>query len=186
MLSPLYVLCSWESGGVNICQQPHWGNWWLRAKLLVFYAGKSFLLTNEGYIATKRKMQQAVNGLQVLMLIQQDIQNAHGYLVCRIIESLMLEKTSKVTQSNPNSPHHVLSATSPRFLHTSGTVTPTTSLGSLCQCLTTLSEKKLFLISNLNLCWCNLKPLPLVLSLLPERRDQHIFHHNLLSGYCRE
>ena len=29
----------------------------------------------------------------------------------------MLEKTSKVTQSNPNSPHHVLSATSPWFLH---------------------------------------------------------------------
>ena len=36
--------------------------------------------------------------------------------------------------------------------------------GSLFQCLDTLSEKKFFLISNLNLSWCNLMPLPLVLS----------------------
>ncbi|KAK4824091.1 hypothetical protein QYF61_010602 [Mycteria americana] len=42
----------------------------------------------------------------------------------------------------------------------------TTSLGSLFQCLTTLSVKKFFLISNLNLPWHNLRPFPLVLSLV--------------------
>ncbi|KAK4821778.1 LOW QUALITY PROTEIN: hypothetical protein QYF61_000839 [Mycteria americana] len=42
----------------------------------------------------------------------------------------------------------------------------TASLGSLFQCLTTLSVKKFFLISNLNLPWCNLRPFPLVLSLV--------------------
>jgi len=36
--------------------------------------------------------------------------------------------------------------------------TPTTALGSLLQCLATLSVKKFFLISNLNLSWCNLRP----------------------------
>ncbi|KAK4824615.1 LOW QUALITY PROTEIN: hypothetical protein QYF61_016921 [Mycteria americana] len=39
----------------------------------------------------------------------------------------------------------------------------TTSLGSLFQCLTTLSVKKLFLISNLSLPWHNLRTFPLVL-----------------------
>ena len=34
---------------------------------------------------------------------------------------------------------------------------------SLCQCIITLSEKKLFLTSNPNLPWHNLRPLPLIL-----------------------
>jgi len=38
-----------------------------------------------------------------------------------------------------------------------------TCLGSLFQCITTLSEKKFLLIFNLNLPWCNLRSLPLVL-----------------------
>lgn len=38
----------------------------------------------------------------------------------------------------------------------------TTSLSNLFQCLTTLSENKFLLISNLNLPWCSLRPLPLV------------------------
>ncbi|KAK4810608.1 hypothetical protein QYF61_007345 [Mycteria americana] len=42
----------------------------------------------------------------------------------------------------------------------------TTSLGSLFQCLTTLSVKKFSLISNLNLPWHNLRLFPLVLSLV--------------------
>ena len=41
-----------------------------------------------------------------------------------------------------------------------------TSLGSLFQCLTTPSVKEFSLISNRNLSWCNLRPLPLVLSLV--------------------
>ena len=39
------------------------------------------------------------------------------------------------------------------------------SLGNLCQCLTTLMVKNVFLISNLNLPSCSLEPFPLVLSL---------------------
>ncbi|XP_068267934.1 protein EOLA1-like [Nyctibius grandis] len=48
----------------------------------------------------------------------------------------------------------------------------TTSLGSLFQCLTTLSRKKFFLISNLNLPLHNLRPLPLVLSLVTWEKRQ--------------
>ena len=44
------------------------------------------------------------------------------------------------------------------------------SLGSLFQCLTTLSVKKFFLISNLNLPWQNLRPLPLILSLVIQEK----------------
>ena len=43
-----------------------------------------------------------------------------------------------------------LSAASPQFLNTSRDSDSTTSLGNLFQHLTTLLEKKLFLISNLN------------------------------------
>uniref|UniRef100_A0A8V0XGV5 EH domain-containing protein n=1 Tax=Gallus gallus TaxID=9031 RepID=A0A8V0XGV5_CHICK len=48
------------------------------------------------------------------------------------------------------------------FKHTSRDGDSTTSLGSLFQCLTTLSVKKFFLIFKLNLPWCNLRPFPLV------------------------
>jgi len=74
-----------------------------------------------------------------------------------IIESLRLEKSSKIMKSKgqpnttmtakpcPEVPHlHV-------FLNTSRDGDSTTSLGSLFECLTTLSVKKVFLISNLNL-----------------------------------
>ncbi|KAK4828136.1 hypothetical protein QYF61_023934 [Mycteria americana] len=48
----------------------------------------------------------------------------------------------------------------------------TTSLGSLFQCLTTLSVNKFILISNLSLQWHNLKPFPLLLSLVVVERDK--------------
>ena len=53
--------------------------------------------------------------------------------------------------------------------------------------MTTLSEKKLFLKSNLNLPWCNLRPFPLVLLLDTwERRltppHQNITPYNCLKG----
>ena len=73
-----------------------------------------------------------------------------------IIESLRLEKISKNIQSNhqlmPTTPTKTmyLSATSPRFLNTPR---DSDSLGSLCQCLTILPEKKFFLIFNLNFGW---------------------------------
>jgi len=82
-----------------------------------------------------------------------------------MIESLKLEKTSKIIKSNcqPNStmpakprpevPHlHI-------FFNTSRDGDSTNSLGSPFCCLTTLSVKKFFLISSLNLPCCNLRPL---------------------------
>ena len=62
------------------------------------------------------------------------------------------------------------STTSKWFLNTSGDGDSTTSMGSLFQCLTTLSVKKFFLLYNINLPQCNWKPFPLILS--PVRRDQ--------------
>jgi len=83
-----------------------------------------------------------------------------------------LGKTSKIIKSNfqpnttmpakpcPEVPHL------PVFLNTSRDDDSTTFLGSLFQCLTTLSVKKFFLVSYLNIPWCNLRPFPLVLSLI--------------------
>jgi len=58
------------------------------------------------------------------------------------------------------------SATSTQFLNTSRDSDSTTSLGSLFQCLITRSVKAFFLIYNLNLPWWNLRPLPLILTLV--------------------
>ena len=74
-------------------------------------------------------------------------------LVVQPIDSLRLEKTTKFIMPNVNpSPPCPLtmspSATSPRFWNTSRDGDSTTSLGSLCLCLTSLSKKKLFLISK--------------------------------------
>ena len=68
-----------------------------------------------------------------------------------------LEKTSKIIKSNhhpnttmPTKPKVSRSASSASFLNTSRDGDSTTSLGSLFQCLATVSVKKFFLISNLN------------------------------------
>ena len=79
-----------------------------------------------------------------------------------------------------------LNATSTLSFNTYRDGDSSTSLGSLFQCLSTLSEKKFFLTFNLNLPCHNLRPFPFVLSLLPGRRGQLPPCHNLLSGYCRE
>ena len=55
---------------------------------------------------------------------------------------------------------------SKHFLNTFRDGDSTTSLGSLFQCLTTLLEKKCFLISSLKLPWCNSWPFLLVLMLI--------------------
>ncbi|KAK4820995.1 hypothetical protein QYF61_009461 [Mycteria americana] len=60
------------------------------------------------------------------------------------------------------------SATSTRPVNSSRDGDSTTSLGSLFQCLITLSVKKFLIISNLNLPWHNLTPSPLLLG----RRDR--------------
>ena len=65
----------------------------------------------------------------------------------KIIESLRLEETSKITPTHPTMSTD--SVTSPQFLNTSRDNDPTTSLGSPFQCITTPSKKKVLLISNL-------------------------------------
>ena len=73
-------------------------------------------------------------------------------------------------QVQPSSYHQGCPLTTlTRLLSTSTDSDSTTSLGSPCQCITTLSENKCFLISNLNLPWHNMRPSPLILSLLPQR-----------------
>lgn len=61
----------------------------------------------------------------------------------------------------------------------------TTSLGSLCWCPATRSEKEFLLIPKLNLCRQNLRPFLPVLLLLPEKTDQQPSRHTLISGSCR-
>ncbi|KAK4825522.1 LOW QUALITY PROTEIN: hypothetical protein QYF61_000035, partial [Mycteria americana] len=80
--------------------------------------------------------------------------------------------------------HHYtmsLSTSSKRPLNTSRDGDSTTSLGSLFQCLITLSVKKNFLISSLNLPWRNLRPFPLVLSLVTWEKTPTPPLYNLLS-----
>ena len=93
----------------------------------------------------------------------------------RLIASLRLERTSKIISSNHLPlcpPNHILQFhISPFLEHLQGWWLHH-SLCSLCQCITTLSEKKSFLISNLNLPWGILRPSPLVLLLLPGRRGR--------------
>ena len=62
---------------------------------------------------------------------------------------------------HPTHPHRIPQCHIPT-LNTPGDGDLTTSLGSLCCCITTLYEIKPFLIPNLTLPWCNLRPSPLV------------------------
>jgi len=66
-----------------------------------------------------------------------------------------------------------LSTTSKHLLSTFRDGNSIIFVGSLFQPLTTLSEKKYFLISNLNLPWHNLRPFPPVL-LLVTWADPHL------------
>ncbi|KAK4829606.1 hypothetical protein QYF61_005706, partial [Mycteria americana] len=89
---------------------------------------------------------------------------------CRTLH-LALLNSIQLTSAHPSSLSRSLCRA---FLPSSRSTLPhnlvdgdsTTSLGSLFQCLITLSGKKFFLISNLNLPWRNLRPFPLVLSLV--------------------
>jgi len=68
-----------------------------------------------------------------------------------------------------------LNAISTHLLNTARNGDSTVSLGSLFQCLTTFLLKKVFLISNLKLPCCNLKPFPLILSLVTwEETNTHL------------
>lgn len=76
-----------------------------------------------------------------------------------------------------------LSGTSTNLFNTSSNGDSTTSLSSLFQFLTTLSMKKFFLISSLNISWCNLKEFSYVLSFftLSEKTPSSL---HLISGSC--
>ena len=56
-----------------------------------------------------------------------------------------------------------LSATSTQLPDTSRDGDPPPPWAALCHCLTARSEKKVFLLSNLNLLWHNVRPPPLIL-----------------------
>ena len=97
---------------------------------------------------------------------QQEIVQVH-----RIIESPRLEKTCKIIQSNlpanisplNHAPQYNVSRAPP------GTVTPPPPWAACF--ITTLLEKKFFLMSNLNLPQCNLRPFPLVLLLVTWEKE---------------
>jgi len=101
------------------------------------------------------------------------------FYVHRIIESLRLEKTSKAIQSNSNQSPPCplttsLSATSPQLLNTPRDGDCTTSLGSLCHCITTLPEKKCFLTPSVNLPWWEvMRSFPLVILRGRANRTHH-------------
>lgn len=86
------------------------------------------------------------------------------------MEVLMLEKTSKLIKSTlwPNTTLLTNCTVTCHITHLLSSCRDgdsTTPLGSLFQSLTTLSVKKFFLTSNLNLPWHSLKPFPLTLLL---------------------
>ncbi|XP_053939279.1 cilia- and flagella-associated protein 52 isoform X3 [Cuculus canorus] len=58
----------------------------------------------------------------------------------------------------------------------------TTSLGSLCWCLRSLSVKKFFPISSLNLAWHNLRPFPLIAYHLGEETNTHLTKTSFLGA----
>ena len=79
-----------------------------------------------------------------------------------------------------------LSVTYTFFLNTSRDRDSITFLSNQFWCITTLSEMRIFLISNLNLPWCSWRPFPVILLLLPGRRGWLPPRCNLLSGSCSE
>ena len=98
----------------------------------------------------------------------------------RITESLRLEKTSKIPSPNLPPPCPL----TPQFQNISSMGSP--PLPAQPVPVQHHSEKKLFLISNLNLPCCSLRPLPIVLLLLPGRRGRpQLCHNQLLPSFTR-
>jgi len=80
-----------------------------------------------------------------------------------------------------------LGATSQHFLNTSRDSDSTTSLGSLCHCLTTLSEKKTFQIFYLDLPLAKLEANTLhpIAGYLREEADSHLITTSFQIGKCK-
>lgn len=66
------------------------------------------------------------------------------------------------------------------LMSTNRCVAPTTSLGSLLHCLTTLTGKKFFLLSTLSLPWHSSVPFLSILSSVPRGTVQHLPLHREL------
>ena len=94
--------------------------------------------------------------------------SADTLVECRITESLRLGKTQvQRPQIQPQPTPTMSHCPHPSVPHPHSSQTPpgmgTLPLpGQLCHCLTALLEQMLFLISTLNLPWCNSRTLPLV------------------------
>ena len=114
-----------------------------------------------------------------------------GALSWRTTESLRLEKTTKITKSchQPNTTmpsNHVSQCHIYSFLeHLQGLqVTPPPPWAACASASPLFQKKKFLLIFNLNLPWCNLRPLPLNLLLFLGRRGQPPPRHSLPSESC--
>ena len=130
-------------------------------------------------------MRMAVEILVPLLCCVQVIHLAVGQFH-RII--IWWEKTFKIIKSNCQPTPTVALSPRPSVPHRHSFQHPqdgdsTTSLGSLCQCFTTLSEKKCFLIPDLNFPRHSLRPFPLILLLLPGKRGWPPPHYNLQGGF---
>ena len=94
----------------------------------------------------------------------------------RMTESLRLGQTSEITRSsrhpNPTMPGKLCPEVPhlQSFWTPPGMVTPPLPWAAWSQCLTALAVKKFSLISHLTLPWLNLRPLPLVLSLVTREK----------------
>ncbi|KAK4830710.1 hypothetical protein QYF61_012970 [Mycteria americana] len=123
-------------------------------------------------LAGMRQKNSLLRWVFFIILFNERVSKTKMFPGIQIIESFRLEKTFKIMKSNrtltlPSPPLSLfLGTTSTYLLNTSRDGDSTTSLGSLFQCLITLSVKKFSLISSLNLPWRNLRPFPLVLSLV--------------------
>ena len=78
-----------------------------------------------------------------------------------------------------------LNITSTCFLNTSRDGDSSTSLGSPFQCLTTLSKKDFFLISNLNFPWWNLSLFSVALLPISQREKRHLLTGAVLCNLFR-
>ena len=131
--------------GLNLCSLP-------KAAILggQLCSVQHFSLTSMviGLLLIQKLKQEGVN--------QRNCLNVIRHLTVMPSESLRMEKTPKIPKSNPSPPPPYplptsLSATSPWFWNTPWGWRPLHLPGQLCHCITTPSERKCFLLSNLNL-----------------------------------
>lgn len=109
----------------------------------------------------------------VLWITREDFIIVHVIYITDCVNHKWLEKNFKINNSNhqvhllsPITKPHPLESCTSHQLNVSRDKDSTTSLNSLSQWLAALSVRKFFLMSNLNLPWCNLRPFPFIQSLV--------------------